>query len=269
VVQLLRRDRYQVTAATTTQIQPSLLRSLLIRCGHFFFKARDVVFPLVMCTLAFGFRPLVIQGNWHLDRWIDLLGFAVAMTGQLLRIAVIGYAYIIRGGRDGKIFATSLVQGGLFAHSRNPLYTGNMLIYLGLAIVHGSPWFFAIAIPFFAFAYGSLVAAEEDFLRKKFGVEYEDYCRRVNRFIPSLRGLRATLAPMTFDWKNVLRREYGTPFAWMTSMLALVLLERAVTPGAVLTRGTITAVAITWTLLAIAYIVVRTLKLRGKLGRAA
>jgi hypothetical protein len=48
-------------------------------------------------------------------------------------------------------------------------------------------------------------------------------------------------------------------------MLALVLLERAVTPGGVVTRRTLTAVVIAWTVLAIAYVIVRTLKLRGKL----
>jgi protein-S-isoprenylcysteine O-methyltransferase Ste14 len=255
-----------VTGEAGTHGEHSALRSLLIRCGHFFFKARDAVFPLVMLALAFGTRPLVIGGDWALDRRLDLLGFVVAMTGQLLRIAVIGYAYIIRGGRDRKVFAESLVQRGLFAHSRNPLYLGNMLIYLGLAIVHGSLWFYLVGVPFFAFAYASLVAAEEDFLRQKFGAEYDDYCRRVNRFIPSLRGLRATLAPMTFDWKKVVRKEYGTPFAWMSAMLALVLLERAVTPGGVLTRRTVAAVAVAWSVLAIAYITARTLKLRGKLG---
>jgi protein-S-isoprenylcysteine O-methyltransferase Ste14 len=254
-----------VTGGAITPAEHSVVRSLLIRCGHFFFTARDAVFPLVLLALAFGTKPLIIGGDWSLDRRIDLLGFAVAMAGELLRIAVIGYAYIIRGGRNRRIFADTLVQQGIFAHSRNPLYLGNMLIYLGIAIVHGSPWFYAIGLPFYAFAYASLIAAEEDFLRQKFGSEYEDYCRRVNRFVPSLGGLRATLAPMTFDWKMVMRREYGTPFAWMSGMLALVLLERAVTPGGVVTRRTLTAVVIAWTVLAIAYVIVRTLKLRGKL----
>ena len=221
---------------------------------------------MVVLALAFGTRPLVIGGDWALDRAIDLFGFGVAMLGELLRVTVIGFAYIIRGGRDRKIFAENLVQTGIFAHSRNPLYLGNMLIYLGLAIVHGSPWFFVVGLPFFAFAYASLVAAEEDFLRQKFGAEYADYCRRVNRFVPSLRGIRATLAPMPFNWKKVVRAEYGTPFAWMSGMLAMFLLERAMTPGGELTRRTVNAVAVTWILLAIAYVTARTLKLRGALN---
>jgi protein-S-isoprenylcysteine O-methyltransferase Ste14 len=239
---------------------------VLIRIGHFFFRTRDLVFPIVLLALAFGTRPLVIGGDWQLDRWLDAAGFAVAMSGQLLRAAVIGFAYITRGGRNRRIHADSLVQEGIFAHSRNPLYLGNILIVVGLAIVHGSPWFYLVGIPFFVFAYLAIVSAEEDYLTRRFGRAYEEYCRRVNRFVPSMRGLRSTLEHMTFDWKKVVRKEYGTTFAWMSGMLALAVLERAVTPGARLVPRTVQTIGIIWAILALAYVTARILKLRGALG---
>jgi protein-S-isoprenylcysteine O-methyltransferase Ste14 len=239
---------------------------MLIRIGHFFFRTRDLVFPAVLLALALGTRPLVVHGDWQLDRRLDIVGFAVALLGQLLRIAVIGFAYITRGGRNRRIHADSLVQEGIFAHSRNPLYLGNILIVAGLAIVHGSLWFYFVGIPFFAFAYLAIVAAEEDFLRRKFGSAYESYCRRVNRFLPSVRGLRRTLEHLTFDWKKVVRKEYGTPFAWMSGMLAIVIAERVVTPDAVLAPQTQAVVSVTWAVLAVAYLTARILKKRGALG---
>lgn len=239
---------------------------MLIRIGHFFFRTRDAVFPVVLLALAFGTRPLVIDGNWQLDRRLDALGFAVASIGQLLRVAVIGFAYITRGGKNRRIHADSLVQEGIFAHCRNPLYLGNILIVAGLAIVHGSWWFYLIGIPFFVFAYSAIVRAEEDFLSRQFGGAYEDYCRRVPRFVPALRGLNRTLEGMTFDWKKVIRKEYGTPFAWLSGMLAIMVLERTVTPGAFLTRRTLVAIAAIWTALAAAYLTARILKKRGALG---
>jgi protein-S-isoprenylcysteine O-methyltransferase Ste14 len=239
---------------------------MLIRIGHFFFRTRDLVFPAVLLALAFGTRPLVVHGDWQLDRWLDIVGLAVAMVGQLLRIAVIGFAYITRGGRNRRIHADSLVQEGIFAHSRNPLYLGNILIVAGLAIVHGSLWFYFFGIPFFVFAYLAIVAAEEDFLRREFGSAYENYCRRVNRFLPSVRGLRRTLEHLTFDWKKVVRKEYGTPFAWMSGMLAIVMVERVVTPDAFLAPHTQAAIAVTWAVLALAYLTARILKKRGALG---
>jgi protein-S-isoprenylcysteine O-methyltransferase Ste14 len=242
------------------------LSTMLIRLGHFFFRARDLVFPAVLLALAFGTKPLVLNGDWQLDRGLDLLGFAVALSGQLLRVAVIGFAYITRGGQNRRIYADSLVQEGIFAHSRNPLYLGNILIVAGLAIVHGSFWFYFLGIPFFVFAYLAIVCAEEDFLRHKFGSAYQDYCRRVNRFVPSMRGLRRTLEHLTFDWKKVVRKEYGTPFAWMSGMLAILVVERVVTPGAGLAPRTEVAICATWAVLAVAYLTARILKKRGALG---
>jgi len=242
------------------------LSALLIRIGHFLFRTRDLVFPVVLLALVFGTRPLVLHGDWSLDRRLDVIGFTVALIGQLLRIGVIGFAYITRGGRNRRVHADSLVQEGIFAHSRNPLYLGNMLIVAGLAIVHGSPWFYLLGLPFFAFAYLSIVAAEEDFLSRTFGAAYEDYCRRVNRFLPTLRGLGRTVGQLTFDWKKVIRKEYGTPFAWMSGMLAIVIVERVVTPDAVLVPRTQMAIAATWTTLAVAYLTARILKKRGALG---
>lgn len=45
-----------------------------------------------------------------------MLGVALALTGQLLRALVIGFAYVRRGGKDRQIYAESLQQEGLFAH---------------------------------------------------------------------------------------------------------------------------------------------------------
>jgi hypothetical protein len=72
----------------------------------------------------------------------------------------------------------------------------------------------------------SMACAEEAFLRGKFGAEYDAYCARVPRFVPRWRGLRDTLSRFTFDWKRVVRKEYGTTFSWTTAALALLALER-------------------------------------------
>jgi len=68
----------------------------------------------------------------------------------------------------------------------------------------------------------AIIGSEEDFLRGKFGAEYDDYCRRVPRFVPRLEGFGRTLATMPFDWRQVITKEYGTTFAWLTVALALL-----------------------------------------------
>src|SRR4029078_10304588 len=116
------------------------------------------------------------------DLVLDVLGVLLAASGQALRVVVIGLAYIRRGGVNKEGYADRLVQEGIFAHCRNPLYVGNFLALTGFCLIHDSWACYLICIPIFALAYLSIVLAEEEFLRAKFGEEFEAYCRCVPRF---------------------------------------------------------------------------------------
>ena len=87
--------------------------------------------------------PFDSQGN---DDRMDLLGLAIAAAGESLRILMIGYRHIVRGGRQGAVDALDLVGDGFFAHCRNPLYLGNLLIVLGIAIIANAPLFYAVGL---------------------------------------------------------------------------------------------------------------------------
>jgi hypothetical protein len=82
-----------------------------------------------------------------------------------------------------------------------------------------------LAVPLAAFAYAAIVAAEEHYLREKFGAAYEAYCRDVPAWIPNLRGLGGTLSQMTFNWRRVVLKEFGTPWGWISAIGALTLLN--------------------------------------------
>jgi len=238
----------------------------LPRAGHFLFKFRDLLFPLIVLPIALGTRPRVV-GSSRADHLLDLVGFLVAMSGQSLRVLVIGLVYITRGGQNRQVWANSLVDGGMFAHSRNPLYVGNLLIVLGLAIVHNGWAMYLVVVPAFLFIYSAIVAAEEEYLRGRFGTGYDEYCERVPRWLPSLPGLGRTIGG-DFDWLKVLRKEYGTPFGWISGCLLLMVWEHW-SPGASPISGAeVRLIAGVWVALAIAYVVVRTLKLRGYIGTA-
>jgi protein-S-isoprenylcysteine O-methyltransferase Ste14 len=167
------------------------------------------------------FPPQYPLGSARLDRWLDLLALLVALTGEGLRVAVVGLAYIKRGGVNKRVFAERLVTEGLFAHCRNPLYVGNFLLLFALLMLVNNVWLYLIAGSFFAFAYRAIVAAEETYLREKFGAEYEAYCRRVNRWLPDLRGIGRTVRGMTFNWRRVIIKEYASVYAWALVALAL------------------------------------------------
>jgi protein-S-isoprenylcysteine O-methyltransferase Ste14 len=241
----------------------------LARFGDVIFRVRDALFPAVLLTVVFGTRPQLAGGSIVTDHQMDAFGILVALSGQVLRVMVIGLVYITRGGQNRQVWANSLVDTGMFAHSRNPLYLANLLLFLGLALVHNGWAMYLVVLPFFVFAYVCIIAAEEQFLRVRFAAAYADYCRRVPRWLPSPRDLSGTLRSTRFDWLKVLRKEYGTPFAWMTGMLILLVWEHVGAPGAPpIGRAELAAIIAVWILLAMAYLIVRTLKLRGRLGTA-
>jgi protein-S-isoprenylcysteine O-methyltransferase Ste14 len=278
VVQLLRRAGDEVAAAagaapggaTAAARQPTAWeRRVLLPAGHLFFKHRDWIFPAVFLALVAASRPRLPFGSAAWDAGLNALGVAVALAGQMLRAAVIGYAYIRRGGKNRKIHADVLVAEGFFAHCRNPLYAGNLLALTGFTLIHNSPLCYLAGLPFFAFAYLSIVVAEEDHLRRRFGDAYVDYCRRVNRFLPSFAGLGRTLEGMRFDWRRLIRKEYGATFAGLSAVVALVVWDSYRLYGAAEARGTLLAAALVWLPLVAAYGVARSLKKSGALGTGA
>ncbi|MBC7945761.1 MAG: isoprenylcysteine carboxylmethyltransferase family protein [Burkholderiales bacterium] len=205
MVQLLRYGRGQVT---------------LVDVGNALFRWRNTLFPFA-CALVFLPGPRVFADP------IDALapGAAIAFLGQLVRSMTIGLRYIIRGGRNRRVYAEDLVTEGLYAHTRNPMYIGNLLILAGVALASNSWVCLAIAVPLFVFVYVAIVAAEENFLRAKFGTSFDAYRRNVPRWSVRWRDFGKTLGSMEFNWRRVLVKEYGTPVGWITGLCALGLIR--------------------------------------------
>ena len=199
----------------------SALQRSNIALGSFFFRFRNAFFPIVFLLALGVMRPRVAMGRPGLDRFLTTLGGLVALAGAGLRLATIGFEYIERGGKNKRVYASRLVQRGVYAHTRNPMYVANTLIVVGICMLAGSPAAYGIVIPFFLFVYQAIVAAEEDFLRRKFGQEYEEYRARVPRFIPSLRGARESFAGMTYNWRRAVRQDLSTLLMVSMSLILL------------------------------------------------
>jgi len=142
------------------------------------------------------------------------VGLAIALLGQLVRMLTIGMAYIVRGGRNRRIFAEGLVTDGLFSHCRNPMYVGNILLVIGMSILSNSLFAVLVMIPLFLFIYQAITLAEENFLRNKFGSGFDDYCTQVNRWLPKLKGIGSTFKNNSFDLTKVLFKEYNSTYLW-------------------------------------------------------
>lgn len=202
----------------------------MVKIGNFFFQYRNILFPWVFVLLFF-------EGTWPIfdseqaEFWGIGAGIIIALSGQVLRALTIGLAYIKRGGKKKQVYAKKLVQNGIFAHCRNPLYLGNLLILIGVGIAANSLLFIVFGIPFFLFAYFAIIRAEEEYLEKKFGQEFKDYCKRVHRIIPKFSGIGTTIKNMKFRWKLLIIKEYATPFVWISGLVSLIIKDEYVDRG--------------------------------------
>jgi protein-S-isoprenylcysteine O-methyltransferase Ste14 len=140
------------------------------------------------------------------------LGLVLAAVGEGIRLWASGH---IEKGR-------SLATGGPYAHTRNPLYFGSVLMGLGVAVASASPWVVFAVCAYLAAFYPSVMRSEADFLRSKFPDGYEEWSRAVPLFLPRLTpgGPRMTV----FDWGRVrMNREWRTAAALPAVALLLYL----------------------------------------------
>ena len=79
--------------------------------------------------------------------------------------------------------ATSLVDGGIFSVSRNPMYVGLLLVSIGWAAWLASLANIAVIVLSVVVMTNLQIKPEEDALRKLFVEEYAEYCRNVRRWI--------------------------------------------------------------------------------------
>ncbi|MFP5353383.1 MAG: methyltransferase family protein, partial [Actinomycetota bacterium] len=79
--------------------------------------------------------------------------------------------------------ATTLVTEGVYRVTRNPMYLGMTLLYLGLALGLGLMWALALLPVVVAIVDRFVIRREEAYLDRKFGAAYRDYRASVRRWI--------------------------------------------------------------------------------------
>ncbi len=121
------------------------------------------------------------------DSALLLIGVPFLLLGESIRVWAVSYA----GGetRTRRVGAPALCSSGPFAFVRNPLYLGNMFMYLGIVFIAGSAniWLMvATTLAFFLVQYSLIISLEEETLGAIFGQEYEEYRNNVPAIFPRL-----------------------------------------------------------------------------------
>jgi protein-S-isoprenylcysteine O-methyltransferase Ste14 len=148
-----------------------------LKAGEYFFKNRKYA-PVPFFIIA------VIYANPRQD--LMVFGMLLILCGELIRLSAASYLGI--SSRLSEIKTEELVTNGPYAYVRNPIYLGNIFLYMGASIFSGAllPYLLYLTIIFFSIYYTIIIRYEESFLIDKFEKRFEPYIINVPRFFPRL-----------------------------------------------------------------------------------
>ncbi len=192
--------------------------------GKTLFKFRSItpVPVILLCGALLWFsRGSYGPGGAGVDALMDIVGVLLCVLGQALRAWTLGQVPEGTSGQGFQLEASVLNTTGPYARVRNPLYVGNALITIGLLLIAWDPAVLVIALVFFCGQYFFIIRAEEAFLRNKFGEKFDDFCRKVPRWLPRLTPANDLPLSHRFDWRRALRKEHNPFAAWASGVLVL------------------------------------------------
>jgi protein-S-isoprenylcysteine O-methyltransferase Ste14 len=206
-------DSHATSGGTSAAPISEAERSSAARLGAVLFRNRGWL-PLLFLGV-----PLLVPGHTSPLRWF--LGGLLIVIGEAIRLAGVSAAGTVTRRRSRTV--QRLVTYGAFAWSRNPLYNGNFLIWMGFVVISGVLWFLPLAIVIFALEYSLIVRYEEGVLESIFGDEYLAYKRTTPRWIPRPPAVREA---GQHDWKEAWLSERSTFMQYAALVIAFVLKDR-------------------------------------------
>ena len=183
-----------------------MTKSITSRASRFTTSMGRLLFRLRSLT-ALPFILILIYSA-HPTLTTALMGAVPLILGECLRVWAVGYA----GGttRSRTLGAASdLVTAGPYAHVRNPLYLGNLLLSLGVCVIANVYWMIVVLLAGYFAQYLPIIASEEACLREFCGATYQNYYTAVPKFIPRLRSY-ANPSGHSFSLSRALKAERRT-----------------------------------------------------------
>jgi protein-S-isoprenylcysteine O-methyltransferase Ste14 len=107
-------------------------------------------------------------------------------------LMIIGIGFIVLARREFAHFGqptdpghptSKVLQTGVFAISRNPLYLASVIVFFGIALTLNILWALVTLLASVVLCHHILIIPEEKYLAAKFGKEYKDYVASVHRWL--------------------------------------------------------------------------------------
>ena len=202
-----------------------MLRDNLESQGEWLFRWRSYLpFGLLALVPAALIGYQWPMGSHAAQQWWQFSCLGISLLGLMIRCLTVGCTPIGTSGRNTKTqIAEELNTSGIYSTMRHPLYLGNYLIALGVAMHPMVLWLPVVYTIVFWEYYLRIMMAEEKFLHSKFGDAYSDWAEKTPAVLPNV--FRWKKAKLSFSLRNVLKREYTGFFLIAVLFCAVVLAE--------------------------------------------
>ena len=147
---------------------------------------------LTICGLSLDYYGLLESGKvLKVKILMSIIGIIFLIYGITLWIKAVLFQKI----RD-EIKAGHLVTDGVYSIVRNPIYSAFIFIFTGILLFASN--LYLLIFPFIFWAYLTILMkfTEEKWMKEKFGEEYREYCKKVNRIIPWFKKNTSTISVM-------------------------------------------------------------------------
>jgi protein-S-isoprenylcysteine O-methyltransferase Ste14 len=139
---------------------------------------------LFLATMALGFVLELLFPTSFVSGLLRLgLGSALVAAGLVLAYTAIGQQRRAGTNIETHRPTETIVRDGLYRISRNPIYIGLVVVYLGVAVLGDSLWLLALLAPLLVVMHFGVIAREEAYLERKFGDVYRAYRASVRRWL--------------------------------------------------------------------------------------
>lgn len=108
-----------------------------------------------------------------------VIGILFIMFGFYLDLSAKYKSKLFKNVEENK-----LITDGVYAYTRNPVYSGGFLICVGAVFIANNLLLFIVPVVCWIYMTIFLIKTEEVWLKDLYGQDYIEYCKKVNRCIP-------------------------------------------------------------------------------------
>lgn len=148
-----------------------------------FVKWIEIIMKIATFAVPMVELVSILLGTSQFSTWVRMVGAVIAALGvTAFMCAVITMRDSWRAGVS-KTEHTELVTSGIYQISRNPAFLGFDLVYIGILLLFFN-WILFVISAFAALMFHlQIVNVEEEFLNEAFGDTYQNYAKKVNRYL--------------------------------------------------------------------------------------